>query len=201
MQTPLPLLQNVKVASPCPAAWSAMESIEGDRVRFCNGCKKNVYNLSAMTQSEAEGLLRAHEGHLCIRYYQRRDGTVLTADCPVGVQAVRQMFLRRSVVTAALFLLGIGAMAMRMRMSDPTMGKPAGIYEATTGAIAEPMPQDTTKMPEPAVDKATTEPQPLTGKVMVGEILSSHYDSDKQGSDAGKKDEADPEQQNDPKKP
>src|SRR5262249_10539856 len=112
MQTPLPLLQNVKVASPCPAAWSGMESVDGDRVKYCGECKKNVYNLSAMTQSEAEGLLRKHEGHLCVRYYQRRDGTVLTTDCPVGVRAVRHMFLRRSVATAALFLLGLGALAI-----------------------------------------------------------------------------------------
>src|SRR5215467_1055233 len=128
MRTEIPLLQNVRVASPCPASWSEMTEVEGDRVRFCDSCKMNVYNLSAMGQAEAEGLLRRHEGRLCVRYFQRRDGTVLTKDCPVGRDAVRLMFLRRSLVTAALFLLGLGLVKARQNsattigdIEDPTL--------------------------------------------------------------------------------
>ena len=44
----------------------------------------NVYNLSDMTEEEALKLVEEREGRLCVRFYQREDGTVLTSDCPVG---------------------------------------------------------------------------------------------------------------------
>ena len=76
------LLATLSVASPCPAPWDAMKGDQ--RVRFCESCQKNVYNLSAMTTAEAETLLGKVEGRLCVRFYRRTDGTVLTSDCPVG---------------------------------------------------------------------------------------------------------------------
>ena len=82
-----------------------MEPVQGERVRFCEGCQKRVYNLSAMGQAEAEGLLRRHEGHLCVRYYRRRDGTILTSDCPVGLQAARRLVLTRTGVSLGLCML------------------------------------------------------------------------------------------------
>ena len=38
---------------------------------------------------EAERLIAEREGRLCVRFYQRTDGTVLTADCEVGVRRRR----------------------------------------------------------------------------------------------------------------
>ena len=58
-----------------------------DRVRHCSQCDLNVFNLSAMTTVEAESLIQESEGRLCVRYFQRRDGTVIPADCPVGRSA------------------------------------------------------------------------------------------------------------------
>src|SRR5688500_11152521 len=74
----LPVLDNIKVAAPCSAEWSKMTG--DDRVRHCGDCDKRVYNLSAMTRDEAQALLVQREGRLCVRYYKRHDGTVLTAD-------------------------------------------------------------------------------------------------------------------------
>ena len=75
-------LERVRIASPCAADWDKMQ---GDaRKRFCGECKMNVYNLSAMTKSEAETLLINSEGRLCARFYRRADGTILTQNCPVG---------------------------------------------------------------------------------------------------------------------
>src|SRR5580692_7698741 len=96
MQTTIPLLQNVRVAAPCNASWESMEEVDGDRVHFCASCKKNVYNLSAISQSADEGLLRKHEGHLCVRYYKRTDGTILTQNCPVGQAVLRGKMIARS---------------------------------------------------------------------------------------------------------
>ncbi|MEW6302677.1 MAG: hypothetical protein AB1705_04350 [Verrucomicrobiota bacterium] len=75
-------LAKVRVASPCPARWEDMQGDE--RARFCAHCQKHVYNFSAMNGEEVVALIRAKEGSLCGRFYQRSDGTMLTADCPVG---------------------------------------------------------------------------------------------------------------------
>jgi hypothetical protein len=99
----LPLLDQVRVASPCNADWNEM--LGDGRVRFCLSCEKNVYNLSAMTRDDAEDLLRERLGNdLCIRFYQRADGTILTEDCPTGVKTKRRKKL-------ALAVAGAGAMA------------------------------------------------------------------------------------------
>ena len=76
------LLSRVEIATPCTASWDAMEG--SDRVRFCNKCNLNVYNLSAMNKKEAEQLIISNEGKLCARFYRRKDGTIITKDCPVG---------------------------------------------------------------------------------------------------------------------
>ncbi len=106
-----PLLDRLTVASPCPASWDAMAG--DDRTRFCGECRLNVYNLSAMTRPEAEALLRAKEGRLCVRFYQRRDGTVLTQDCPRGLAAVGRGTVRLAakLAAAAVLLLSLALLA------------------------------------------------------------------------------------------
>jgi hypothetical protein len=71
--------------------------IGDERVRFCGQCAKNVYNLSALSREDAEELIHAKDGDLCARMYQRADGTVMTADCPVGARRKR---VRRAAVAA-----------------------------------------------------------------------------------------------------
>ena len=96
-------LKHVKVAAPCSANWEEMFSFEGERVRYCSQCKLNVYNLSQMKRREAETLLMRTEGRLCVRFYRRPDGSVLTQNCPIGVQAIKARVSR-----AAQFVLGMG---------------------------------------------------------------------------------------------
>ena len=93
-------LNNIKVASPCPADWNEMYG--DNRKRFCGDCKLNVYNLSGMTRDEAEALIINAEGRLCVRFYRRADGSVLTADCPVGWAKVKH---RTRVFASAAFSL------------------------------------------------------------------------------------------------
>jgi hypothetical protein len=76
-----------------------------ERQRFCSHCQLHVYNFSAMTKAEVEGLLRNAEGRVCGRFYQRADGTMLTQDCPVGLRAVRR---RISRVAATAFAMVCG---------------------------------------------------------------------------------------------
>ena len=99
----LPMLDDVRIASPCTASWNEM--VGDDRVRFCSSCEKSVFNLSAMLAHEAEELLAERmNGELCVRFYQRADGTMMTQDCPVGVKKKRRKKL-------ALAVAGAGAMA------------------------------------------------------------------------------------------
>lgn len=101
-------LSKVRVASPCPADWDSM--IGDERVRFCGQCELNVYNLSAITKAQAENLIVRTEGRLCVRFYRRRDGSILTQDCPVGLRALRQRMSRiRRAVTAGLLGFFAGA--------------------------------------------------------------------------------------------
>jgi hypothetical protein len=95
-------LPQVRVASPCSASWDAMD---GDAMkRFCGSCEKHVYNLSAMTADEADELLGRTRFGICVRYYQRADGTVMTSDCSVGVTRRRKslFFAGATVLLSAL---------------------------------------------------------------------------------------------------
>lgn len=74
-------LEQIKIASPCPASWEKMPG--DDKVRFCQICSNNVYNLSAMARDEAQTLVMDHQGKLCGLLYLRKDGSVMTADCPI----------------------------------------------------------------------------------------------------------------------
>ena len=61
--------------------------MKGDhQVRHCDRCQKNVYNLSELTSDQARLLLKEKEGRLCVRFWARSDGTVITRDCPIGVR-------------------------------------------------------------------------------------------------------------------
>jgi hypothetical protein len=110
---PLPVLENLRIASPCNADWAAMPSLPNDdRVRYCMRCEQNVYDLSALSRAEAETLIAAKQGRLCVGYYQRADGTILTRDCTVGARQARVARRFRVVVTGAvvaLFVVGAAA--------------------------------------------------------------------------------------------
>ncbi|HEY6970485.1 MAG TPA: hypothetical protein VJA94_14860, partial [Candidatus Angelobacter sp.] len=104
MESPL---KNVRVASPCRSDWEKM--VGDDRVRHCAECKLNVYNLSAMTRREAEELIASREGRLCVRFFRRPDGTILTRDCPVGFRAVVARVSRvAGAALSALMSAGLG---------------------------------------------------------------------------------------------
>ena len=102
-------LDHVKVAAPCSADWDSM--IGNDRARFCGQCNLNVYNLSSMTKSEAESFVASGEGRLCVRFYRRADGSILTDNCPVGLRKIRRRlsYIRKAVTASVLtFLAGLG---------------------------------------------------------------------------------------------
>lgn len=109
-QAKLPILDNIRVASPCTADWSQMTGDE--RARHCNKCDKQVFDLSEMTRAEAEALIIEKHGKLCARYYRRADGTILTSDCRVGAVAARK---RKIIAVASLAMISAGVAAVVKR--------------------------------------------------------------------------------------
>jgi hypothetical protein len=77
-----------------------------DRVRFCNQCNLNVYDISTMTKPEAESFIANAEGRICAKLYRRADGSILTRDCPVGLRAVRKK-VSRAAATAFSALVSL----------------------------------------------------------------------------------------------
>ncbi len=163
MQAPdaisLPLLDRLQIASPCSARWEEMSGDE--RSRHCAACDRSVYNLSGMGRAEAEAFLQTHleadgqgaGGRVCTRFYRRADGTILTADCPVGLAAVRAR-ARRTVarVAAAIGLTTLVAWAA----ARETHGTPLA-YTQPLATIAGWLRQPLTPPPT----------SPMMGKVAV----------------------------------
>ena len=134
-----PHLRGVRVAAPCHESWSAMSGTE--QIRSCERCQHKVYNLSEMTTAEAEALIRSAEGRLCVRFYRRADGTVMTKDCPVGATARRT---KRVAQATAGIAAAVGTAAALLR--------PQPRAEPTMGAMPLPMIQS---MPAPVIEHVT----------------------------------------------
>jgi hypothetical protein len=108
-------LDDVRVAAPCSADWDSM--FGNERVRLCEQCQLNVYNLSEMSRVEADRLINQAEGRLCVRFYRRRDGSIITRNCPVGLRAIKRR-LSRVATAVASFMLSLMAGVGFYRFAD-----------------------------------------------------------------------------------
>jgi len=135
-------LDNIKIASPCSANWNEM--FGNDRMRFCGECKLNVYNLSGMTRDDAENLISNAEGRLCVRFYRRMDGTIITQNCPVGwakVKARTKVYATAAFSLIMTFLGGLFFVSLfTKRPTRPEVGKvvvqPVEKVQPVMGAVA-----------------------------------------------------------------
>jgi hypothetical protein len=110
----------VKIASPCTVKWESMTPVrapggdgvgrqnDGDRQRHCAQCKLNVFNIKELSEGEVRSLLMKAEGRVCGRIMQRKDGTIITKDCPRGVEALRKRAMMAFMAASALFLALVG---------------------------------------------------------------------------------------------
>jgi hypothetical protein len=110
MPSPLPIaddsiLDHITIATPCSERWDDM--IGDDRVRFCRKCELDVFDLSAMTRTEAAALIHERAGRICARLYRRADGTVIARSC-AGV--LRRERFRTVAAAACIVALGVGLM-------------------------------------------------------------------------------------------
>ena len=130
-------LDNVRVAAPCSADWDSM--FGNERVRLCEQCNLNVYNLSEMSRVEAERLIDQTEGRLCVRFYQRRDGSVITQNCPVGLRAIKRR-LSRVATAVASFVLSLMAGIGLYRVADTPVFQPHLMGTIDTADGNQPLP-------------------------------------------------------------
>ena len=160
-------LDGVRVAAPCRADWEKMAGDE--RMRYCGQCSLHVYNLSGMTRKEAEVLVANAEGRLCVRFYRRADGTILTRNCPAGLRALKRRVSR--VAGAALsavlgFFAGVGL--------DFGFSPPAATTPHVMGTVAQrPVKKEEVELPPPVPPKDT--------HVMMGAVAFHATDDGKSG--------------------
>lgn len=138
-------LEDIRIASPCSANWDDMYG--NDRMRFCGDCRLNVYNLSGMSREEAEDLVANAESRLCVRYYRRHDGTIITENCPVGwarVKARAKVYVTAAFSLVLAMLGGLFAVSLLTKRAVPVMGDivarptptPTPEVRMTMGAVA-----------------------------------------------------------------
>jgi hypothetical protein len=146
-------LDILTVKNPCSVSWEGMEG-EG-AVRHCGRCRKNVFDLSAMTEADALELIALSEGDLCVRFRRRADGTVVNADCPTA-RAPRAVRMRRLALAGAL-----GA-AVAAPLAMPLAGGP----EPTVLGGERPPPPEPCRLP---VEGPEVEPE----RVVMGEMIAA----------------------------
>jgi len=166
-------LCQIKVASPCGAPWEEMEGDE--KVRFCGACQLHVYNLSAMDAEESAERLAQDSPRLCVRFYRRSDGTLLTRDCPVGAGRVRRK--REGVEAAAVGLLATGLVGAVLMPTQGAVARPAAQRMALHSAAASGNVTLLRKLLDAGVDPnggVKTGPTPLMRAAAQGQVEAVH---------------------------
>ena len=138
----MPSIHDIRIATPCHASWSDMSGDE--KVRHCRLCRKNVYNISAMTEAEAVALIVETEGDFCGRIYRRADGSILTADCPVGLaerayRRAHRIFLSLCALIGGLVLGGTTLFGGSAKTDCPSGSEPV-MQMGEVEAISDPQP-------------------------------------------------------------
>jgi hypothetical protein len=138
-------LDQIRVANPCPKSW---EELSGDGAsRFCAHCNRHVHNLSAMPADEAQRLVCAWAGWLCVAYVPDAQGGVTTLE----YREQKQPRYGWKLVAAVAGLGGITS-GLLTAIYRPKPPPPAPMV---LGKVARPMVMGEMMVPPPAVQPAT----------------------------------------------
>jgi hypothetical protein len=165
-------LDRIQIASPCSMSWDAMKG--DDRMRFCGSCQLNVYNLSGMSRAEAEQLVLKKEGRLCVRFFRRDDGTLLTQDCPVGWAALRRRAERIKTLAVGLASAILSLCVPKAFAADKKEEKKLVPLVMYLGRVAAPAKSSTT-VKSPVPEKRRT-PMEYMGGMKIGEAVLEKKD-------------------------
>ncbi len=109
------LLDSIDVPAPCPKKWDEM--IGDDKIRLCQSCDKNIYNISEMTRSEARKLLFQSKEKVCIRLEKDGNGRV---------QTLKKQFhkiTRQAPIAAGVLSASLTFSALTYAQGEPVVGK------------------------------------------------------------------------------
>ena len=126
------LLQNVVIATPCTVGWDSMSG--DDKVRLCSECNLNVHNLSSMSDQEAALVLQRRKiERTCVFMYRRKDGSVVTDNCPARFRKVRNYLGDLAASTLLTLASGIwlsakAAGGIAGAVVDPAFGQGNGVH-------------------------------------------------------------------------
>lgn len=152
----LPLVDRLRVRTPCDVGWESME--DRGRDRHCARCDLTVHDVSAMTRADVETLLEARERgeRVCLHLHVRKtDGAVLVADG--HVEHARIAPPSRLVAAAMATATALSACAS----AAPPAQAVIAVAPVET-APAPPIEPEPTPAPEPAriEPPVTTTPAP-----------------------------------------
>ncbi len=164
-------LDRLYTAAPCNVPWDDMTGTE--RVRDCSQCSRQVFNISDMTKADAEAFLKGNGDSQCLAYYRRKDGTIMTDDCPIGLRKIRNTLrgLRRAAGFLISTLFSVGAAFAQK--ADPTVmsSKEKVGYDGPRRTLGKVLVRDTVKYTVPAIAELKS------GNHALGEELSMRGDS------------------------
>ena len=147
-------LDVIQVAEPCTQPWERMSGDGG--VRYCEGCRKHVYDLSAMSRTEAERLVCEGAGTLCVRFARGEDGRVQTLEYRAPAPRARGWRFWTILSTCAASLVA-GANGYLLARGKPTPPAPTILL----GKPATPMVMGMVAMPTTPPPGRSAIPQPL----------------------------------------
>jgi hypothetical protein len=136
-------LETLRIAQPCSTGWENMTG--DDKIRFCDACNKQVFNLSVMTQRQAEAIIAATRGNLCARIITRTDSSLLTAQIVAEPLPELHRISRRalpiaSAVVSAMVAFNPGAAAQ----THPLKTRQVSTRTQKVNPKAKAQPQNTT---------------------------------------------------------
>lgn len=150
-------VDRIEIPTPCSVPWDSMFGDE--RIRHCGSCRKNVYNVAALTRAQAMELIASREP-VCLRIYLRPDGTVVTNDCWSRLRAARRrgmwafLVMLAIVGWAQLAAMCIGLAGLRRLVLQPTMGGAKAARTLSAPRPVEPLPpfEEAFPVPPPLVE-------------------------------------------------
>lgn len=160
-------LDQIEIPVPCQVPWDSMAG--NDRVRHCDQCRQNVYDVANLTRPEALRLLESSGGRVCLRIYRRPDGTLLTADCRERLRAARKQGLLVFVGVALVILwaqvcaqmVGLAGLKRLVRGHHDALRETRG----EAAFVAPPPPRIPDPEPVMGEPSAPPPPQPTAGRI------------------------------------
>jgi outer membrane biosynthesis protein TonB len=138
------------IASPCDEDWDRMHPAADGSRRFCDRCRKDVHDLSALGPEHARALLAAASQPICISY-EHREGELVFASPPTPLVPLGRL-ARAASLSFALAACTAGAPEIAGEIvEEPPLIEQQTVHVEIPASLPtpEPPPQAEPCEPEP----------------------------------------------------